>query len=224
MTTEEHRLSRIRHERIARVKRILRWMPRRSNAHRYPVLKWFGRAALKRSHLWSFRVRAAVPALYSGCILAFLPLYGLQLPISVGLAFLLKANLPILFSLQFITNPVTLLPIYFACFQIGRVVLNLFDVSGPALRMGEMKLLIDALRAGDWGMNAGYLASVWGITALGALILGTSLGTIAATVYKVGAREVTVSYARLKELQHKRASESAPAPETPSPPIASRND
>lgn len=217
MTTEEHRLNRLRHERIARVKRILRWMPRRSNMHRYPVLKWFARAALKRSYLWSFRVRAAVPALYAGCILALLPLYGTQLVIAVGLAFLFKANLPMLFSLQFITNPVTLLPAYYACFQIGKVVLDLFGIVGPALKMSEMKVLIEALRAGDWGMNVNFLVEVWAITFLGGVILGTSLATIAATLYKFGAYEVSVSYARLKELQQARSEKSGPSKPSPSP-------
>jgi hypothetical protein len=204
MTHEEDRLNRRRRERIARVKRILRWMPRRSNVHRYPVLKWFAKAALRRSYLWSFRVRAAVPALYAGCILSLLPVYGIQLPAAVGLAFLIRANLPILFSLQFITNPLTVLPAYFTSYQVGKVVLALFGVSGPHVNMAEMKAFLDTIRDGDLGVNLKYLATLWSITCLGSLILGVFLATIGAAVYKLAAYEVGVSYKRLKELQSRR--------------------
>lgn len=204
MTQEEDRLNRRRRERIARVKRILRWMPRRSNVHRYPVLKWFAKATFKRSYLWSFRVRAAVPALYAGSILALLPIYGIQLPAAVGLAFLVRANLPILFSLQFITNPLTVLPAYFTSYQVGKVVLALFGVSGPNVNMAEMKAFLDTIRTHDLGVNLKYLATLWSITCLGSLILGVFLATVGAAIYKVAAYEVGVSVRRLKDLQQRR--------------------
>lgn len=209
MSHEENRLLRKRLERIARVKRVLRWMPRRTNVHKYPVLKWFAKAARRRAYLWSFRVQPAVRALYAGCILALLPLYGIQLPLAVGLAFLLRANLPLLFSVQFLTNPITVLPAYFTCFQIGRVILNVFGLETPQLSMAEMKLLIDALKAGNWAINLKYLASIWAITSLGSIILGTFLATVASGIYKLAAYEVTVSYRRLKALQAKKQAASA---------------
>jgi uncharacterized protein (DUF2062 family) len=218
MIHEENRLNRRRLERIARVKRVLRWMPRRTNVHRYPVLKWFAAAARKRSYLWCFRVKNAVPALYAGCILALLPLYGIQLPIAVGLAFLFRANLPILTTAIFITNPVTILPAYFACFQIGRVLLHVFGMQTPQLNMAEMKLLIDALEHNNWSMNLRYLATVWWITALGGIILGTSIATIASGIYKLAAYEVTISFNRLKELRRKRQEEALKSQEQTTPP------
>ena len=209
MTHEEHRLNLRRRERIARVKRVLRWMPRRATVHRYPVLRWFAKAARKRSHLWCFRVKNAVPALYAGIILALLPLYGIQLPIAIGLAFLLRANLPILTTTIFITNPFTILPVYFACFQVGRAILNAFGMESPQLNMAEMKLLIDALQNGNWAMNLHYLGTVWGVTLIGSVVLGTSLAAIAVGIYRLAAYEVMVSVERLKELQKKRHDKAA---------------
>lgn len=218
MIHEEQRLNKRRHERIARVKRVLRWMPRRTNVHRYPVLKWFAAAARKRSYLWCFRVKNAVPALYAGCILALLPLYGIQLPLAVGLAFLFRANLPILTTAIFITNPVTILPAYYACFQIGRVLLHISGMETPQLSMAEMKLLIDALRNGNWAMNLHYLTTVWWITALGGIILGTSLATIASGIYKLAAYEVVLSFNRLKVLQKRRHLQALADTEPATPP------
>lgn len=221
MTQEENRLHRQRHERIARVKRLLRWMPRRTNVHRYPVLKWFANAARRRSYLWSFRVGSAIPALYAGCILAMLPLYGIQLVLAALLAFALRANLPILASTQFITNPVTALPLYFAAYQVGRVIFNLFGWDSPHLNMAEMKALINALESGNWGYNIRYLLRVWLATSLGGCILGTFIASVLSGVYRLGAYEVEVSYRRLKVLQARRQAAAAARPgnHTNIPPI-----
>lgn len=213
MTLEEHRLFHKRRERIARVKRILRWMPRRANVHRYPVLKWFAVAARKRSYLWSFRIKNVVPAIYAGCILSILPLYGVQLFLAVILAFALRANLPLLATLQFITNPVTALPVYFASFRIGRIVLNMFGISTPQLNIQEMQVLVEAVKAGEFGINIQYLLTIFGMTMLGGLILGIFLATIASTLYQLAAHEVTVSYNRLRTLQmaRKKANQEEPS-------------
>lgn len=212
MTQEEHRLHRQRRERVARVKRVLRWMPRRATVHKYPVLKWFGEAARKRSYLWCFRLRAALPAIYAGCILSLLPLYGIQLPIAVALAFLLRANLPIVFSAQFITNPFTALPVYFACYQTGRAILHLFDVDAPHINMAEMKVLMDSLQAGNWAYNLSYLGKIWGVTALGGIILGTFLASVCSALYRLAAYEVTVFNQRIHQLQRKRQEVAATQP------------
>jgi len=179
-------------------------MPRRTNIHKYPILKWSAVAARKRSYLWCFRVRSAVPALYAGCILGLLPIYGIQLPLAVLLSFILKANLPILTSLQFITNPITVVPAYFTAYQVGKAVLNVFAVESPDIDMVQMKILMEALQAGNWAMNFKYIGIIWLVTSLGSCILGTFLATIGSLFYKLAAHEVSVSYARLKELQEKR--------------------
>src|SRR5690606_15820056 len=55
MMQEEETLRRLQRERAARVKRVLRWMPRRATIHRYPILKWFAASARQRPYLWTFR-------------------------------------------------------------------------------------------------------------------------------------------------------------------------
>ena len=213
MTIEEHRMRLLRRERIARVKRLLRIMPRKATMHRYPVLKWFTKAARKRSYLWCFRVKAVVPAIYAGCILSLLPIYGIQVPLAVLFSFILKANLPILTSLQFITNPITALPAYFTAYQIGRAILHPFGVESPALNMQEMNLLMDSIRAGNWGYNFKYLGTIWLLTTLGGSVLGVFLGTIGSVVYRLAAYEVEVFNQKFRELQQ-RIRESQPKDKT----------
>jgi uncharacterized protein (DUF2062 family) len=203
MTHEEQKMRLLRHERIARVKRLLRLMPRKATMHKFPVLKWFTKAARKRSYLWCFRVKTVVPAIYAGCILSLLPIYGIQLPLAVALSFLLRANLPILASLQFITNPLTALPAYFTAYQIGRIIMLPFGIDSPSLNMDEMKILMDSIRAGNWGYNFNYIGTVWLFTALGGIVLGTFLGTIGSVFYRMAAYEVVVFNDKLRALQKK---------------------
>lgn len=204
MIHEEKRLHLLRWERIARVKRILRLMPRRATMHRYPVIRWFARSARRRMYLWSFRISHAVPAIYAGCILALLPIYGIQLPIAVGLAFLLRANLPILFSLQFITNPLTVWPIYFACYRIGRVILTTFGFDTPTINKQGMHSLYDSMVAGGFVLNFDYVSAIWLQILLGGSIIGTFLGAIGSLAYRLGAYEVTVLNNKIRDFQQKR--------------------
>ena len=211
----------LRHERIARVKRLLRIMPRKATMHRYPVLKWFTKAARKRSYLWCFRVKTVVPAIYAGCILSLLPVYGIQVPLAVLLSFLLRANLPILTSLQFITNPLTALPAYFMAYQIGRVILHPFGISSPVLNMEEMRVLMDSIRAGNWGYNFKYLGTIWLVTSLGGTVLGIFIGTIGSVMYRMAAYEVQVFNTKLRSIQqkirdsHNKNNTSADSPDNP---------
>jgi uncharacterized protein (DUF2062 family) len=148
-------------------------------------------------------VKAVVPAIYAGCILSLLPIYGIQLPLALALSFLLRANLPILATLQFITNPVTALPAYFTAYQIGRVMLNPFGIDPPAMNMEEMNLLMDSLQAGNWGYNFKYLGTIWLFTTLGGCVLGIFFGTIGSIFYRLAAYEVVVFNKKLRSIQQK---------------------
>lgn len=65
---------------------------------------------------------------------AFLPLVGLQTLISVSLSALARANKAVCVPIVWITNPVTMGPIYGACFGLGRFVL----ASSPAADEGAV--------------------------------------------------------------------------------------
>ena len=121
-----------------RIRRLLRHLPRRANLARYPVLKWFAAHAAKASFLWSFKRANVMPSLYAGSVLAFLPLYGLQLFLAFGAALGLRGNLTVMVALQFVTNPFTIVPVYGFTGWIGYWVLGLFGLGAdlnPALRL-----------------------------------------------------------------------------------------
>jgi uncharacterized protein (DUF2062 family) len=123
MAPEEH-ARQDRHDRFRIWKKVLRFVPRRTAFHRYPLVGRFAAAARKRAYLWSFKPQHLRPAFYSGSILAVMPVMGVQLPLAFVLAILLRANFMILGGLQFITTIVTAPPIYYATHQLGAQVIE----------------------------------------------------------------------------------------------------
>ena len=174
------KVSNPRFERIRRLKKWMRPLPRRSNVHRYPILKWFSNTAYERSYLWSFRGKTVIPALFWGLWIAMLPIVGLQMLVVFFLAILLRTNLPVIVALQWISNPLTMGPIYFADYQIGMAFLHLVGVDYE-----RNKLL---KRTYDWS-DFSY-SDLWALVdtfppmMIGGSIIGIFLGVVAVFLYK----------------------------------------
>jgi uncharacterized protein (DUF2062 family) len=113
-----------RFARIRRVKQMLKFMPRRAVLHKYPLVGRFAEMARKRAFLWSLKYEHMRPSFYAGSILSLLPVMGVQLPLALLLSLLLRANFMVMGGLQFITNPFTAAPIYYATHQLGVYVIT----------------------------------------------------------------------------------------------------
>jgi hypothetical protein len=165
-------------------------------------------------YLWSFRVENAVPAIYAGCILTLMPIYGIQIPLAFLLALLLRANLPILAGLQIVSNPITVLPIWFAAYQIGRHFLSVIGVDVIRLGRDEVQLMLDNFTHGRWGDNLEPIMVVFVVTCLGAIIMGIFFGLITSFIYRIVAIRTAASYAVLlkKIHEHKMRKSAAPFP------------
>jgi len=129
---------------IRRAKRWLRPLPRRATIHRYPVLGWFSETARKRSYLWSFRREDVVPAIYVGCILSMLPIYGIQVPLAFLFSIVFRCNLMAMVALQFITNPLTAGPLYLAGCFVGLQIFYVFGAEIPGDSVYQFASLITA--------------------------------------------------------------------------------
>ncbi len=174
----------LRFKRIKRLKKFLRPLPRRSNIHRYPVLKWFADTAYKRSYLWSFRGKEIRSALFFGIWISMLPIVGIQMLVVFFFALLIRANLPLIVALQWISNPLTMGPIYFADYKIGMVLLDLLGFNYP-----RNKLLSPNY---DWAhftyKELLRLIDTFPPMLVGGSVLGISLGVIAVFLYKILSR------------------------------------
>ena len=170
----------LKFKRIRRIKKFLRPLPRRSNVHRYPVLKWFSQTAYERSYLWSFRRTEISSALFWGIWISMLPIVGVQMIVVFFVSLLVRANLPLIVALQWISNPLTMGPIYFADYKIGLSVLNLLGVDykknkllSPEYNWSEFSFS-DLLR----------LIDTFPPMMVGGSVLGISLGLSVVFLYK----------------------------------------
>jgi len=138
-----------RHDRFRIWKKVLRFVPRRTAFHRYPLVGRFAAIARKRAFLWSFKIQHLRPAFYSGSILAVMPVLGVQVPAAFLLALLFRANFMVLGAIQFITNPVTAAPIYYATHTLGSQVIEWSGFGGGV----EVEDAIDPSRVSLLGPN-----------------------------------------------------------------------
>jgi uncharacterized protein (DUF2062 family) len=194
----EHRKERF--ARIRRVKNFLRFMPRRARLHKYPLIGRFAAIARKRSYLWSFKTAHVRPSFYAGSILSLMPFLGVQLPVAFLLALLLRGNFMILGGLQFITNPVTAVPVYYGTFQLGKSVMQLsgfgqsieisptpaFDV--PPAPPPAQPAADDVNPPAELRWTARFGTSI-NTLLLGGLIAGAALGAILDVLWRLGARQ-----------------------------------
>jgi uncharacterized protein (DUF2062 family) len=231
MTPDEHNHRKDRFIRIRRVKNFLRFMPRRARFHKYPLIGRFAAIARKRSHLWSFKTPQVRPALYTGSILALMPFMGVQLPIALLLSLLLRGNFMILGGLQFLTTPVTAVPIYYGTYQLGKSVMMLsgfgqsIEVSEiPAFDVPSAPPPVDAAAASAgltdddtapphelrWTPNLGTRINA---LLLGGLLAGTALGALLDLLWHLGARQAGAH--RRKVLARQTASGSTRPPSDP---------
>lgn len=171
----------VRFKRIRRVKKFLKPLPRRSNIHRYPVLKWFAETAYKRSYLWSFKGHSMQAALFWGIWISMLPIVGIQMIVVFFVSLLVRANLPLIIALQWISNPLTMGPIYFADYKIGMILINLMGLKYP-----KNNLLSRNYDWSEFSMKELLrLLDTFPPMFLGGSVLGIFMGVFAVFLYKI---------------------------------------
>jgi len=170
-----------KYRRIRRLKKFLRPLPRRSNVHKYPILKWFSDTAYRRSYLWSFRSKEIQSALFFGLWISLLPIVGIQMLVVFVIALWVRANLPLIVALQWVSNPFTMGPIYFADYKIGMVILNLLQLNYPANKLLSAHY--------DWSQFSFKellrLIDTFPPMLVGGSVLGVSFGLLAVFLYKI---------------------------------------
>ena len=178
--TYHHTFKKERFKRIRRIKKFLRPLPRRSNIHKYPVLKWFSETAYKRSYLWSFRSSEINAALFWGIWISMLPIVGIQMLVVFFVSLIVRANLPLIVALQWISNPLTMGPIYFADYKIGLSVLHLLGIDYQ-----KNKLLSAEYKWSDFTFSDLLrLIDTFPPMLVGGSVLGISVGLSTVFLYK----------------------------------------
>ncbi|MCW8929694.1 MAG: DUF2062 domain-containing protein [Gammaproteobacteria bacterium] len=135
---------------------IKKYMPDHHTIKEHKYLQFFG-TLLHDGNLWHFNRRSVSGAFAVGLFCAFIPL-PMQMIFAAAIAITVRVNLPISVSLVWLTNPITMPPIFYASYKVGAFVL------------GQKALTSDYKPTAEWFSE--QLDYIWEPFLLGSLICG----------------------------------------------------
>lgn len=141
-------------------KLIQRYLPDPKTVREHKYLRFLG-SYLHEPNLWRLNRRSAATAFFVGVFVAFIPM-PFQMVLAACLAILLRCNLPLSVALVWITNPVTMPPMFYFTYKLGCFLLHTppneaFDLSLNGL--------------------GSELARIWKPLYLGSLVSGLTFGS-----------------------------------------------
>lgn len=122
--------------------------------------RWFltpFRHMLHDHRLWGIRRKNVVPAFALGLFVAFMPFPGHVVQAAL-LALALRINIPVAALTTFVSNPLTMGPIYYFTYHVG----------AKLLRVPETPFVFEMSM--DWVMNT--FVSIWQPMLLGCILVG----------------------------------------------------
>lgn len=147
---------------------LKRHLPSCDSVRNQRALRWLG-THLTEPDLWYFNRRSVSGGAAVGLFMAFLPMPLQMVPAAIASLFL-RVNLPTAILGVWITNPLTVAPIYYACYLLGSWVLGTpasaeFDPSwewlGNELGRVGWPLLIGCLVVSTVSAVIGYAGTQW---------------------------------------------------------------
>jgi len=102
---------------------LKRFMPDHKTMREHPHLKKFGQR-LTEPKLWHLNRRSVALGLALGLFIAFMPILG-QMFVAAALAIIIRVNLPVAVMAVWISNPLTIAPLYFFTYKVGSWILQL---------------------------------------------------------------------------------------------------
>ncbi|AXH10174.1 DUF2062 domain-containing membrane protein [Malaciobacter halophilus] len=101
-------------------KKLKKILPTHEKVKEQRYLKIFGKF-LQKNEIWGLSRRKVSTGVFIGVFVACLPM-PFQMILACLLAIVLNANLPISFALIFISNPITMPPLFYFEYQIGKLI------------------------------------------------------------------------------------------------------
>ncbi|MFJ5297038.1 DUF2062 domain-containing protein [Pseudomonas sp. NPDC088368] len=141
---------------------IKRYMPDPNSIREHKSLRFLG-TLLHDPNLWHLNRHSVARAMGIGLFAALMPM-PLQMLLAAFLAIWLRANMPIAVSLCWLTNPLTMPPVFYVTYKIGALLLGLPPRHFP----DEM----------SWDWISGQLTTLWQPFLLGSLVAGVVLGLV----------------------------------------------
>ena len=101
---------------------IRRFLPDSHKIRNHKQLRFFGRL-LHDPNLWHLNRRSVSGAFAVGLFMAFIPMPFQMIP-AAAFAIMFRVNIVISVALVWITNPVTMPPVYYFCYRLGAWILQ----------------------------------------------------------------------------------------------------
>ncbi len=139
-----------------------RWIPNPTKTRNHPSLRFLG-DLLHDPNLFHLNRHSVSVAFFIGVFCAFLPLPG-QMPIAAVAALLFRCNLPLSVALVWISNPLTIPPIFYATYELGRWILQAPKV-GFSIEL-------------SWSWVTDEFVQLWQPLVVGSLLAGLTFGTL----------------------------------------------
>jgi uncharacterized protein (DUF2062 family) len=149
---------------------IKRLLPHHDKVREHKHLKLFGNL-LHDPNLWHLNRHSASGGFAVGLFMAYVPL-PFQMIFAAAAAIIFRVNLPISVTLVWITNPITIPPMFFFAYLVGTWVLgappqteplefNLEWIESGGLNVIWLPLLVGSLICGSIASLLGYSLILW---------------------------------------------------------------
>lgn len=139
---------------------LKKYFPNPETVKNHPSLQFLG-TLLHEPNLWHLNRRSVSRAFLVGIFFAFMPM-PFQMVAAAFVGVYVHSNLPISIGLVWISNPITIPPIFYFTYKVGTVILDL-----PA-RPFDIELSV------DWFVRE--VGAIWEPLLLGSLLCGVIFG------------------------------------------------
>lgn len=162
-----------------------RIMPDHNTIREHKHLQMFG-TLLHDPNLWHLNRRSVSGAFAVGLFVAFVPI-PFQMLLAAALAIPLRVNLPLSVALVWISNPVTMPPLFYGAYLLGARVLN----------RPEQPFTFEL----TWEWLGSGLMHIWEPFLLGCFLVGTAAGILGYVLVRLFWRWHVVKHHRLRKFR-----------------------
>ena len=158
-------------------KLIQRYMPDHATIKRQKCLNCLG-SWLHNPALWHLNRHSVAGAFFVGLSMAFVPV-PFQMLLAATLAIIVHVNIPISVALVWLTNPLTMPPMFYFAYKVGQWLMGLPDHPMP----------FDGF-SWSWLMHA--FSYIWQPFLLGCAVVGLAAGVLGYLTVRIGWRLAVV--------------------------------
>lgn len=139
-----------------------RYMPNPDTIREHKSLRFLG-TLLHDPNLWHLNRHSVSRAMAMGLFAAFVPI-PMQMLLAAGLAVMVRANMPISVGLVWLTNPITMPPVFYCTYKMGAWLMGV----APRTLPGSL----------TWEWITQELSTLWQPFLLGSLVCGVLVGAL----------------------------------------------